>query len=257
MFLPPCFAKNSDARLSGGFPWAKSGGHGLPTDEKLAYAVSWNSVSLGNASLETRDSKGIGGRKTCSALLRIRTNPALSSFFDLNAVFESSFDEKSKASLKFKSKMEQNGQATEEIVVFDPIKQTYELQRFREVKKGSIEKDTQDVLALIYGIRNSALKPGSVYDLKVYSGGKSYQLVARVLGREKIKIRLGEFNCFVVELFLARAQELELDGKMLIWISDDKKRLPCYFKIDCSAGLIVAELEHVTTRRGEMLGGKK
>jgi hypothetical protein len=66
-------------------------------------------------------------------------------------------------------------------------------------------------------------------------------LTIKVLRKEKVKIRLGEFNCFVIEPSLeGNSKEL---GKMLIWIADDKRRLPCYFKLDSQIGLIIAELE--------------
>jgi hypothetical protein len=69
-------------------------------------------------------------------------------------------------------------------------------------------------------------------------------LTIKVLRKEKIKIKLGEFNCFVIEPSLdGNSKELGLSGKILIWVSDDKRRLLCYFKLDSQIGLIIAELE--------------
>jgi hypothetical protein len=238
-----CFAQNKNET----FIWTKLGKYKLPINEKLTYAVSWNAVNLGNAELETKNLKDISGRKAYNAFLCVTTNPFLSSLFDLNAVFESLFDEESKSSFEFKSKIKQNGQTREELIIFNPIEQTYELQISGQVKRGTTASHTQDILTAVYSIRSLALKQGDIYYLKVHSGETSYPLTIKVLRKEKIKIKLGEFNCFVIEPSLdGNSKELGLSGRMLIWIADDKRRLPCYFKLDNQIGLIIAELESVS-----------
>jgi hypothetical protein len=243
-----CFAQNKVETFNKRHSWTKLGKYKLQINKKLTYAVSWNSISLGDAILETKNLKNIGGRKAYNAFLRVTTKPFLSSLFDFNGVFESLFDEESKASFEFKSKMKQNGQTKEEIIIFNPVEQTYELRIAGEVKRGTTSRHTQDILAAIYSLRSLDLKSGNTYDLKVHSGESSYQLTIKVLRKEKIKIRLGEFNCFVIEPSLeGNSEKLGLSGKMLIWISDDKRRLPCYFKLDSQVGLIIAELESIAS----------
>jgi hypothetical protein len=162
-------------------------------------------------------------------------------------VIESLFDEESKASFEFKSTIKQNGQTKEELIIFNPIEQTYELRIQGEVKRGTTASHTQDILAAVYSIRSLALKLGDIYYLKIHSGEMSYPLTIKVLRKEKIKIKLGEFYCFVIEPFLeGNPKELGLSGRMSIWVGDDKRRLPCYFKLDSQIGLIIAELESVS-----------
>jgi hypothetical protein len=242
-----CFAQNKNETFNKIHFWTKLGKYKLPINEKLTYGVSWNSVNLGNAILETKSLKNINGRKAYNAFLHVATKPFLSSLFDLNAVFESLFDEESKASFEFKSTIKQNGQTKEELIIFNPIEQTYELRIQGEVKRGTTASHTQDILAAVYSIRSLALKLGDIYYLKIHSGEMSYPLTIKVLRKEKIKIKLGEFYCFVIEPFFeGNSKELGLSGRMSIWVSDDKRRLPCYFKLDSQIGLIIAELESVS-----------
>ncbi|MDR3195806.1 MAG: hypothetical protein LBT58_03400 [Endomicrobium sp.] len=84
-----CFAQDAGAKFSKRRSWIKFGKYKLSINEKLTYAVSWNSVILGDAALEARDLKNIGGRKAYNAFLRVESKPFLSSLFDLNAAFES------------------------------------------------------------------------------------------------------------------------------------------------------------------------
>jgi hypothetical protein len=240
-----CFAQNKAET----FQWIKFGKYKLSINEKLTYSVKWNTMDIGLAVLETKDLKERYGRKAYNTSLRITTNPFLSSLIELNATYESLFDEESKASFEFKSKMNQAGQVIEEVIIFDPAQQTYEVRSNGEVKRGTTAILTQDILTAIYSIRTLPLKTGNVYNLKVHSGDTSYPLKLKVLRKEKIKIKSGEFVCFVIEPSLEGGSEkFGLKGKMLIWIADNNKRVPCYFKLDSQIGLIIAELESIGLR---------
>jgi hypothetical protein len=240
-----CFAQNK----AGTFQWTKFGKYKLPVNEKLTYSVKWNTMDIGAAVLETKNLKERYGRKAYNASLRITTNPMFSSLIDFNATFESVFDEESKASFEFKSKINQVGQTIEEVIAFNPVEQIYELRSNGEVKRGATAILTQDILTAIYSIRTLPLKTGNVYNLKVHSGDISYLLKLKVLRKERIKIKSGEFVCFVLEPLLEGGSEkFGLKGKMLIWIADNSKKVPCYFKLDSQIGLIIAELESISLR---------
>jgi hypothetical protein len=240
-----CFAQNK----AGTFQWIKFGKYKLPVNEKLTYCVKWNTMDIGVAVLETKNSKEKYGRKVYNTSLRITTNPLLNSLIDFNATFESLFDEESKASFEFKSKINQVGQTMEEVIIFNPAEQTYELRKSGEIKRGITAIYAQDILAAIYSIRTLPLKTSNVYNLEVHSGDTSYPLKLKVLRREKIKIKSGEFICFVLEPLLEGSSEkIGLKGKMLIWIADNNKRLPCYFKLESQIGLIIAELGSISLR---------
>jgi hypothetical protein len=239
-----CFAQNKSET----FQWTKLGKYKLPVNEKLIYSVKWNTMDIGNAVLETKKLKERDGRKAYNAFLRVTTNPLLSSLIDLNATFESLFDEESKASLEFKSKINQVGQTIEEVIIFNPVEQTYELRSGKEIKRGTTEVRTQDILTAIYSLRSLALKTGDIYHLKIHSGDTSYPLKIKVLRKEKIKLKLGEVICFVVEpSFEGNSEKFGLKGKMLIWIVDNNRRVPCYLKLESQIGLIIAELESIAS----------
>jgi hypothetical protein len=244
VFTISCFAKDKVET----FQWTKFGKHKLPVNEKLTYSIKWNTMDIGMAALETKSLKEMYGRKAYSASLHITTNPLLSSLIDFNATFESLFDEESKASFEFKSKISQIKQTMEEVIIFNPVEQTYELRSGGKVKKGVIANHTQDILTAIYSIRTLALKNGNIYHLKVHFGDISYPLTIKVLRKEQVKIKSGDFVCFVVEPLLEGGSErFGLKGKLLIWITSDKRRAPCYFKLESQIGLIVAELESIAS----------
>jgi hypothetical protein len=241
-----CFAQNNVDIFNKSHSWTRAGKYKLPTNEKLTYIIKWNSMDLGEAILETGDFKSVGGRKAYNVRLSVATNPFLNSLFNLNAEFESLFDEESKTSFEFKSKIKQNGHVSEEVIMFNPIEETYELRTVEEVRRGQTSRHAQDILSAICSLRSLALKPGDVYNLKVHLGQSSYPLRLKVLRKEKIRIRLRGFNCFIVEPTLGgNSKDLGLNGRMLIWIVDNKKKQPCYFKLESQIGLIIAELESI------------
>jgi hypothetical protein len=239
----------SSASKKSAYVWKKRGKYQIPKYEKLKYTLLWNDMPAGKAVLELKGFVDVNKRKARCACIQYATESFLSSFFAVDGEIESLFDDESKSSLKFSSKLIQNGKEKyEHTIVFNPASQTYEFKEEGLVKKGHAPKDIQDILTALCYIRTLPLKTGNKYTLNIQYEDKQHLLTIKTLDKEKIMTNIGEFDCFVIEPLACEPTEIFLSNKMRIYITDDKKRIPALIKLESQIGLINAVLESVETR---------
>jgi len=99
-----------------------------------------------------------------------------------------------------------------------------------------------DTLSLLYRVRAQSLDVGQTADATVYEGGKLYPVQMRVLRRETVTVPAGTFSCLVIEPRLPLQAEQKKKGRMLIWLTDDARRIPVLIHTSISAGRVSAEL---------------
>jgi hypothetical protein len=232
------------------YVWKKRGKYKIPKYEELKYTLLWNDMPAGKAVLELKGFVNVNNRKARRARLQYATESFLSSLFVANGEIESLFDDESKSSLEFSSKLVQNGKEKyEHTIVFNPASQTYEFKEDGLVKKGRTSKDVQDILTALCYIRTLPLKIGNKYTLNIQYEDKQHLLTIKALNKEKIRTNIGEFDCFVMEpLAVGEPSEIFLSNKMKIYITDDKKRMPALVKLESQIGLINAALESAETK---------
>jgi hypothetical protein len=93
----------------------------------------------------------------------------------------------------------------------------------------AIEAATHDVVSAFFYIRALNLrdkKRGDLIMLKQFSDRRVFDLAVRVLGRQTISVEAGTFNCLVIEPLLVEGGLFKNDGRVLIWLSDDDRKIP-------------------------------
>lgn len=109
-----------------------------------------------------------------------------------------------------------------------------------------IELDTQDIVSAIYTLRGLPLAVGKIFELTVSDSGLVYKIPVRVTAREQQKSILGKVLCFRVEPEVFGMNRLiEQEGSMIIWITDDARRLPVRAQINASIGRFEVKLKQM------------
>ena len=116
----------------------------------------------------------------------------------------------------------------------------------RRIASG-IEDQTQDVVSGIYALRLLPLAVGKQFDLTVSDSGLVYRVPVSVTGRELQRTAIGKVWCFKVEPdIFGHDRMIEGDGKMVIWITDDARRVPVRSVINTSVGKVDIRLKSAT-----------
>jgi hypothetical protein len=106
-----------------------------------------------------------------------------------------------------------------------------------------IVPETHDLVSAIYHLRGLPLKVGAEFNVTVSDSGLVYKVPVKVTGREVQKTVLGQVWCFRVEpSVFGPGRLIEREGSMIIWITDDERRLPIRSQVKSSVGKIEIKL---------------
>lgn len=108
----------------------------------------------------------------------------------------------------------------------------------------AIDEKTQDMISGIYNLRLLPLAVGKTFELTVSDSGLVYKVPVRVTAREQQKTVLGKVWCFRVEPEIFGENRLiEQKGSMIIWFTDDERRIPVRSQINSEVGKIEVKLK--------------
>ncbi|MGI8789165.1 MAG: DUF3108 domain-containing protein [Pyrinomonadaceae bacterium] len=117
-----------------------------------------------------------------------------------------------------------------------------------------IPADTQDLVTAIYTLRRLPLAIGKTFELNVSDSGLVYKIPVRVMAREQQKTILGTVWCFRVEPEVFGENRLvEQKGNMILWITDDARRLPVRSQINTNIGRFEVKLKRASVAASDLI----
>ncbi|MBV9217640.1 MAG: DUF3108 domain-containing protein [Acidobacteria bacterium] len=103
-----------------------------------------------------------------------------------------------------------------------------------------------DMIAGIFYLRSIPLKVGEKLDVQVSDSGLVYKVTVSVTGREVQKSILGNVMCWKVEPeIFGVARLIDQKGKMTMWFTDDKRRVPVRTSIQTQFGRVEVKLKTI------------
>ena len=111
-----------------------------------------------------------------------------------------------------------------------------------------LDGDTHDIITAIFFLRGAPLKVGNSFEVPVSDSGLVYRIPVRVTGKEYQKTYLGRVLCVRVEPDVFGAGRfIEQKGSMVIWITDDERRIPVRSQIKTEMGRLEIKLKSYST----------
>ncbi len=207
--------------------------------EKLTFSIQYGLIYAGDATLEVRNIAVIDSVKTYHIISIARTNRAFDLIFKVRDRVESFMDYDNLFSLRFEKHLREGKFRRDEQVTFD---QGQHLAIYED-KKVPIPPNTHDFLTALYYVRTLPINVGQAISMANHTGGKNYPIYIKVLGRERVKVPAGEFDCIVVEPVLQTTSIFEHKGKLTIWLTDDTVRMPVLMRSKVVIGAFEAVLK--------------
>ncbi len=107
-----------------------------------------------------------------------------------------------------------------------------------------IDGTTHDLVSGLYSLRLLPLAIGRTFELKVSDSGLVYNIPVKVTGRERQKSVLGKIWCLRVEPdIFGPGRFIEQDGSMVIWMTDDARKIPVRSIVKSPVGKIDIKLK--------------
>jgi len=206
--------------------------------EKLCYDINYGFINAGSASMEVADIVDYNNRPCYQIVSTANSNKFFSSFYRVEDRVESIVDANGIYSWRFDKQLNEGTYHA---------RRTYDFDQLRH--KVVYEKDTidvapfvQDALSVLYFVRTQDLKVGQSIFVDNFTDGKKYPLEVQVHGKESIRVKAGKFDCIVVEPLLLTSGIFKNEGKLTVWLTDDRLKLPILMKSRVLVGSISAEL---------------
>lgn len=207
--------------------------------EKLSYVLTMHGVPIGSAELEAKQEKG-----TTSIVLRVRSNAAISSFYPVDNLIETRHVDGQYIMTKIRQT--EGNFKSDELITINPGKKQVDwvdfLQR-RALRTAVPVDDVLDSLSGIYYLRNRELEVGRTEYLHIYDSEVYAEVPVEILRKEEIRLaNFDKVTTLVVKPLQKTAGIFRRTGDLLIWMTDDARKVPVKMETTIPLGRVTAEL---------------
>lgn len=222
--------------------------------EKMVFSIGYGIVDAGEAIVEVIGLTEYQGKTCYQIQSKANSNRFFSSIYKVRDKIISYMDVDTLYSRYFYKRLREGDYKKSVEISFD---HGQEIARYANGNNYPTSFGVQDVLSAGYYVRTLDLSEDSVFDFPAHSSRKTYDLKVFVRGKEKITVEAGTFDCFVVEPIMQGEGLFKHEGKLTIYLSDDKYRVPVLVKTKVPVGSITIELKEFHPGRPLLPSGEK
>src|SRR5215471_13105176 len=117
------------------------------------------------------------------------------------------------------------------------------------VKAGACPQWVLDLLSAVYFIRTQEFKFGSPITIPLTDVGQVYQIDVVPVKTEEVEVEAGKFKSTQLDLKIFDGKYIRRSGQLLVWLSDDGRRLPVRARLKSSGttvNITLARLEQLS-----------
>jgi len=211
--------------------------------EYLRFRLHYGLIDAGEAELNIyKSDRKYEGRQALRVVGTGKTLGAFNWFFKVRDRYETYLDEQGIFPWEFVRDIREGGY------------EKYQTYRFHQEKaavstnKGDTFKIpplSQDMLSSFYFARTldfSNARIGDVFTIPTFVDEEEYPLKIRYLGKEKLKSRTGTYRCLKFVPVVQEGRIFEEEEDMIVWVTDDKNKIPVLAQAKVLVGSIKMEL---------------
>jgi len=214
--------------------------HPYRVGESLKFSVQYGPIHAGSAYLEVPSQENVGGHATMLLQARAESNSFFSTFYKVRNKIQSYWDPDGRFSRRYTENRREGGYHAQEQIDFDYDKREA---HYKDGRTYPIPPGVQDALSSFYYARTQALPLGGSIVFDYHASRKSLPLEVKVLGRERIDTPAGKFDCVAIEPILKAGGIFKKKGRLVIWITEDERRMPVLMKSKVTVGSISVVLQ--------------
>lgn len=224
--------------------------HIFHAGERLTYSISWSNIfEAGVAIMEIREETSAQGRRTYRATSTARTVGIVKTFYPVSDVIMSVIDAEGFYSLSYELNQRHGKRKRHRITLFDHEVGTVSMTSDGIKETYHIPFRVQDPLSALYYLRTKeSLDTGASVIVDVFDKGKTWSVEIQILGREKVRTPLGEFDAIKVVTYPKYEGVFQHKGEIFIWLTDDARKIPVLMMSTVAIGSIVATLVEITPK---------
>lgn len=219
--------------------------------EKLLFNVNFGFITAGYAEMVIPKLDTVLGTTTYQVQFNVRSTPTFDMFFEVRDQYETYLDTAIIVPWRFEQHIREGNFRRDYSAIFD------QRNHIAKTDEGEfqIPENVHDIMSAFYYARTidySQFKIGQRIHLKNFFKGKTNPLDVKYLGKQKIKVNAGTFQCIVIEPLVKEGGLFKSEGRILIWLSDDENKIPVKVSTKIVVGSIDAELQEYYGLRNEL-----
>jgi len=216
--------------------------HPFKRGESLKFAVQYGFIRAGTAWLEVPEIRDWSGHPVYHLQARAESNSFFSRFYKVRNRIDSYWDKNGFFSWRYAEDRREGGNHYSDEIVFDHDRGEA---HYKNGTSYPIPPRVQDALSAFYYTRTQALPVGGSIVFDYHASKKSTPLQVKILGRETVETPAGRFDCIAIEPVLNAGGIFKNQGRLVIWLTDDERRMPVLMKSRVSVGSISVVLVDV------------
>jgi hypothetical protein len=219
--------------------------------ERLVFEVNYGFVTAGEAVMEIDPVfQYVNGRKAYDIKFTVTSTSTFDWVYKVRDFYRSLVDAEGLFPWRFEQHIREGNYSRDFEAIFDHENlkaKTYTGER--EPKKFEGEFDiplyVQDILSAFYFSRTldySNMRVGDIVKLQNFYKDNTYPLDVKFLGKEQVKVPAGTFRTIQVEPMVQEGGLFKSEGSIVVWLTDDERKIPVKVKTKVLIGSIDADL---------------
>ncbi len=210
--------------------------------ERLLFEVRYGFIHAGEAIMAVGSIDTVSGRACYRVTFDLNSTGAFSVIYRVRDHYESYLDIVGLFPWRFEQRIQEGGYRRQ----FSAKLDHYRGKAVTADGEFDIPPYVHDVVSAFYFSRTidfSRKRPGEKVRLENFYKDQTYPLDVKYLGKETITVEAGTFDCIIVEPLVREGGLFKSEGRIIIWFSDDDRKIPVRVSTKVLIGSIKAELK--------------
>lgn len=241
----------SGQALQGGTPQDTAQQSAFSVGERLVFDVGYGFITAGEAVMSIPMYDTVAGHQCYKVIFQVNSTPTFSWFYEVRDRYETHLDVDGIFPWHFEQHVKEGRYRRDFTADFD---QTNHVVKTSE-KQYPIPPRVHDMMSAFYYARTldfSERKVGDKIHLQNFYKDSTYELDVKFLGRQTIRVEAGTFRCILLEPLAKEGGLFKSEGKIILWLSDDDRKIPVKVSTKVLIGSIDAELREYSGINGEL-----
>jgi hypothetical protein len=209
--------------------------------ERLVFDVNYGFITAGEAVMAIPGFDSVAGRKCYRIQFTVNSLPSFSWIYKVEDRYLTFVDVSAIIPWRFEQHIREGSYQRDFVADFD------HKNLLARTSEGDypIPKYVHDILSAFYYTRTftfSGFKPGDTLSMANFYKDKAHELVVRFLGRQELEVAAGTFRTIVVEPLVKEGGLFKSEGRIVIWLTDDERKIPVRVNTKVVIGSIDTEL---------------
>ncbi|MDH3251659.1 MAG: DUF3108 domain-containing protein [Ignavibacteria bacterium] len=209
--------------------------------ERLVFDVNYGFITAGEAVMSVVRLDSVAGRQCYRVEFTVNSLPSFDWIYTVRDRYLTFIDTETIAPWRFEQHIREGSYRRDFVAEFDQ----YRLVARTTEGDHDIPEYVHDIMSAFYYARTLDFSGYNVGDgplLYNFFRKKSHELKIRFLGRQELEIEAGTFKTIVLEPIVKEGGLFKSEGRIVIWLTDDDRKIPVRVNTKVLVGSIDTEL---------------